>query len=58
MKRAIIGATSLAGSTACPLSRPKIRIGEEIAVECGRQFHGELHRLVVFGRPELEISHR
>ena len=33
MKRAIIGATSLVGSTAWPLSRSRIRIGYEIAMQ-------------------------
>jgi len=48
MKRASIGATSFAGSTAWPLSAAKnFRIGNEIAVYLRRELERELDGLVV-----------
>ncbi len=39
------------------LARERFRIGDQVAVEIRRQFHGELHRTVVEDRAELQLRH-
>ena len=60
MKRASIGATSLAGSiVACPgFAAQGIGIGDEIAVYRRRQLDRQLDRLVVGDRAEFQLCHR
>ena len=59
MKRASIGPISFAGSTVpWPVSRPRVSaIGDEVAVNGGRQLDREPHRLVVLDPAELQLCH-
>jgi len=56
MNRASIGATSFAGSEP-GFAGKHVGVGREVAMDIGRQFHGELYRLVIGDGAELQLCH-